>query len=93
MHVDDVIDVAHEIRDVEPGDAAAEQLVERARASIPRSVVANPAATALVVHNAAVGTAAELALRRTKPPGPPEAEVKEALRELLVGFFFGRWPG
>lgn len=62
-------------------------------ASIPRSVVANPAATALVVHNAAVGTAAELALSRTKLPGPTEAEVKEALRELLFGFFFGRSPG
>ncbi len=58
-------------------------------ASIPRSVVANPAATALIVHNAAVGTAAELALRRKKLPAPIEAEVKEALRELLVGFFFG----
>jgi AcrR family transcriptional regulator len=58
--------------------------------SIPRSVVSNPAATAVIVHAAAVGTATELALRRKKLPGPTEEEVKEALRELLVGFFFRR---
>ena len=59
-------------------------------ASVPRSIVANPAATAVIVHAAAVGTATELALRHKKAPGPSESEVKEALRELLVGFFFGR---
>jgi AcrR family transcriptional regulator len=58
--------------------------------SIPRSVVSNPAATAVIVHAAAVGTATELALRRKKLPGPTEEEVKEALRELLVGSFFRR---
>jgi AcrR family transcriptional regulator len=59
-------------------------------AAIPRSVAANPEATAFVIHAAAVGAATELALRRKKAREPSDAAVKEALRELLVVFFFGR---
>jgi AcrR family transcriptional regulator len=71
--------------DAEDRDAVA-RLIE---AAIPRATVKDPAATAVIVHAAAVGVATELALRKKRTRGPTDAEIKAALHEMLVGFFFG----
>ncbi len=57
-------------------------------AAISRSVVPDPAATAFVVQVAAVSLAVELALRGKRKGAPTDAQVKTALRRMLVGFFF-----
>ena len=68
-----------------------EAIAAMIEASVPRGVVSNPAATAAVVHAAAVGLATELAFKRKKgtAAGPSDDELRAALHEMLVAFFFG----
>lgn len=57
-------------------------------AMLPRDIVPNPAATAMVAHVAAVGVATEIALRPKKAKGPSEADARAALRDMLIALLF-----
>ncbi|MBX3193110.1 MAG: TetR/AcrR family transcriptional regulator [Labilithrix sp.] len=59
-------------------------------AAIPREVIPDPHAAALVIYNAAIGSATELALRPKRAKGPSEVEVKAALERMLVRYVFAR---
>ncbi|MBS2011938.1 MAG: TetR/AcrR family transcriptional regulator [Deltaproteobacteria bacterium] len=79
--------------DVAAIKARADELDRRAFAEmletmLPREVVPDPAAAAMVAHVAAVGVATELALRPKKAKGPSEAEARAALRDMLIGLLF-----
>jgi len=56
---------------------------------IPRAVVPHPRAAALVIHAAALEVAAYLAgISPPRGPGLPEAQVREALREMIHRFLY-----
>ena len=58
---------------------------------IPRSVIPNPRAAALVIHAAALEIAAERAgLSTSRGLGLPDQEIREALREMIHRYLFPR---
>lgn len=67
-------------------------LANMIEAMIPREIVPNPAAAAMVAHVAAVGVATELALRPKKVKDPPEADARRAVRDMLVALLFPASP-